>query len=81
VSTLNRKVRKKKRRINRQQWSCETIERVYQVISDKEMRQRLAEFAELLLSSDSQLTREIAFSSDQISSQDSKPCFNHKQKG
>lgn len=71
----------KGRRQNRQQWSCETIKRTFNPISEKEMRQRLAEFTELLLYYPGQLKEDFAFSSDSISSQNSKPCFNQKQKG
>lgn len=65
---------------HRQQWSCETVKRNFNPLSDKEMRQRLAELIELLLHYPRQLTEDFAFSSDSINSQNSKPCSN-KQKG
>lgn len=71
----------KGRKNNRQQWSCETTKRTFNPISEKEMRQRLAEFVELLLYYPSQLAKDFVFSSDSISSQNSVPCFNKKQKG
>jgi hypothetical protein len=62
-------------RQNRPQWTCEHINRTFNPISDKEMRQRLAEFLELLLSFNSQLTKGNAFSSESISSQNSGACL------
>ncbi|GIL18758.1 MAG: hypothetical protein BroJett040_25090 [Oligoflexia bacterium] len=64
----------------RAQWECEFLERKFCPIDPEEMRQRLAECLETLLYSKSQLTEEFAFSSDSLSSQNSKPRFNHKRK-
>lgn len=76
------KRRKRKRRTlgQRVQWECKSVERQFNPVESKEMLQRLAECLEILVSSKSQLTKEIAFSSDPISSQNSKPRFNQKRK-
>lgn len=64
----------------RAQWECENIKRQFNTIDPNEMRQRLAECLEILLSSKSQLTKEFAFSGDSISSQNSKPRLNNKRR-
>lgn len=66
--------------IVRKRWTCEIIERVRYKISDSEMRQRLAEILELLLTSPSQLQRDPAFSSDKDFLK-TNPRFNQKRKG
>jgi hypothetical protein len=77
------KRRKRQRRAlgRRAQWECNSVERQFNSIEPKEMRQRLAECLDILVSSKSQFTEEIAFSNDPISSQNAKPRFTHKRKG
>lgn len=50
--------------MSRRRWTCETLERRYKNVSLIELRQRLAETLELLLSRKCQLQKTSAFSRD-----------------
>lgn len=75
-----RKRRRRKPSGRRTQWECEDVKRQFNPIESTEMRQRLAECLEILLSSKSQLNQEIAFSSDLTSSRNTKARSNQKRK-
>lgn len=65
--------------MSKRRWTCERVERTVHKISDSEMRQRLAEILDLLLTPKSQLQRQPVFSKD-IYSQNADPRLNHKRK-
>lgn len=48
--------------MRRRRWTCGRVDRVFTKVSDTEMRQRLAEILELLLTSLRQLPIDLAFS-------------------
>lgn len=64
--------------MRRRRWTCDTVERIFTKVSDTEMRQRLAEILEILLSSSSQLQRVPAFSRPSL---DTPPRLVTKRKG
>ena len=51
----------------RRKWACLSVKRVFHKIHDTEMRQRLAEVVDTLLSKKSQLQKVPAFSKDRTS--------------
>jgi hypothetical protein len=61
----------------RRRWTCDQVDRVFLKISDSEMRQRLAEILELLLTPSSQLQKVPAFS--KINSRET-PRLNFKRR-
>lgn len=65
---MKRRNRKRRALGRRIQWECKTVERQFNSVDPKEMRQRLAECLEILVSSKSQLTEKFAFSSNPLSS-------------
>lgn len=63
--------------MRKRRWTCDEVNRIFTKVSDTEMRQRLAEILELLLTPESQLQRP-AFS--RIDSRET-PRLQTKRKG
>jgi hypothetical protein len=67
--------------MRKHRWACERVDRIFTKVTDTEMRQRLAEILELLLTSPSQLQRQSAFSRISRTSSETPSRLATKRKG
>ena len=67
--------------MRKRRWTCERVERIFTKITNTEMRQRLAETLDLLLTSPCQLQRQPAFSRIDRTSFETNPRLATKRKG